>query len=482
MFALAPARADATVAIPFPFRGTVSLPLLDLLAAGLLVGAVGKSAQVGLHTWLPDAREGPTPVSALLHAATRVTAGVFLLCRCSPLIEFAPHTSSMITRIGGRTAFLAATTGLVQNDLKRVIAYSTCSQLGYRVLAAGLSGYPVARFHLANHAFFKALLFLGAGSVIHAMADEQDRRKRGGLVRVLPLTYTARSVGSLALRGTPFLTGFYSKDVILELAYGSFTLEGRFAHTLGTLAAMGTAFYSIRLVCLTFLGTPTDPARGSRVVYSHVHEAPLPRAIPLVLLSLASIVIGYTTRDRRIGVGTDFWGNSLFTLPAHQHLLNAEWLDTGVKRVPLVGAITGAVTAARIFTVPAFIPFRSAAVSSEIGRALYTFFNRKWFFDKVYAEWVAAPILRTAYAGTYQARDRGLLELLGPRGVATAIREGSGVITNFSLGFLFRTLLLLLGVMAGLLVLVGGWSTLAPLADRGCIRRVVAAAFLAIRL
>jgi NADH-ubiquinone oxidoreductase chain 5 len=235
-----------------------------------------------------------------------VTAGVFLLCRCSPLLEYAPHISSVLTLLGGRTAFLAATTGLVQNDLKRVIAYSTCSQLGYIVFAAGLSGYTVSRFHLSNHAFFKALLFLGAGSVIHARGDEQDRRKRGGLVRILPFTYTTRIVGSLALRGLPFLTGFYSKDVILEIAYGSFTVEGRFAHTLGTLAAVCTAFYSRRLVALTFLGSTNSEARGSRVLYEHAHEAPLPRALPLGILSLASLVVGYTSRDRRIGLGTDF--------------------------------------------------------------------------------------------------------------------------------------------------------------------------------
>ena len=482
VFALAPARAESTVSFPFPVLGSVSVPLLDLLALGLLVGAVGKSAQIGLHTWLPDAREGPTPVSALLHAATRVTAGVFLLCRCSPLLEFAPHTASLVTIRGAMTAILAATTGLLQNDLKRVIAYSTCSQLGYRVLAAGLSGYPVARFHLANHAFFKALLFLGAGSVIHARADEQDRRKMGGLVRMLPLTYTARRVGSLALRGTPFLTGFYSKDVILELAYGSFTLEGRFAHTLGTLAARGTAFYSIRLIALTFLGTAADPARGSRAVYAHVHEAPLPIAIPLVLLSFASIGVGYTTRDRRIGVGTDFWGNALFTLPENQHLLNAEWLDTSVKRVPLIGAIFGATSAARLFTAPSFLPLRTAAVSSSVGRALYTFFNRKWFFDKVYAEWVAAPILRTAYAGTYQTRDRGLLELLGPRGVATALLSASDSLTSLSLGFLFRTLLLLLLALTVLLARVGGWATVAPRVDLSCVIMILAALAIALML
>ncbi len=266
---------------------------------------MGKSAQVGLHTWLPDAREGPTPVSALIHAATRVTAGVFLICRCSPLLEYAPHISSLLTILGGITAFLAATTGLLQNDLKRVIAYSTCSQLGYRVFAAGLSGYAVSVFHLANHAVFKALLFLGAGSVIHARGDEQDRRKIGGLVKILPLTYSTIRVGSLALRGFPFLAGFYSKDVILELAYASFTVEGRFVHTLGTIAAFFTAFYSRRLVALTFLGSAGNEAKGHRVLYEHAHEGGWPRRFPLLLLSVGSLVVGYLGRDRRLGLGSD---------------------------------------------------------------------------------------------------------------------------------------------------------------------------------
>ena len=264
--------------------------------------------------------EGPTPVSALIHAATRVTAGVFLICRCSPLLEYAPNRGFYITILGGITAFLAATVGLLQNDLKRVIAYSTCSQLGYMVFVAGLSGYSVSRFHLSNHAFFKALLFLGAGSVIHAMADEQDRRKRGGLVKRLPLTYTVIVVGSLALRGFPFLTGFYSKDVILEIAYGSFTVEGRFVHTLGVSAAFFTAYYSTRLLAMTFL----RPANGFRETYSHVHESPFPRAFPLVLLSFASLFVGFISRDMFIGLGTDFWGNALFTLPSKQHFVEAE--------------------------------------------------------------------------------------------------------------------------------------------------------------
>jgi len=246
--------------------------------------------------------EGPTPVSALIHAATRVTAGVFLICRCSPLFEYAPNMSFFVTILGGITAFIAATTGLVQNDLKRVIAYSTCSQLGYMVFAAGLSGYTVSMFHLSNHAFFKALLFLGAGSVIHAIADEQDRRKMGGLINLLPLTYITTIVGSLALIGFPFLTGFYSKDVILELAYGSFTFEGRFVHTLGSIVAFFTAYYSIRLVAMVFL----RPANGLRVNYEHAHESPFPIKFPLIVLSFASLFVGYTSRDMMIGLGTDF--------------------------------------------------------------------------------------------------------------------------------------------------------------------------------
>jgi len=246
--------------------------------------------------------EGPTPVSALIHAATRVTAGVFLICRCSPLLEYAPNISFYITILGGITAFLAATTGLLQNDLKRVIAYSTCSQLGYRVFAAGLSGYSVSMFHLSNHAFFKALLFLGAGSVIHAMSDEQDMRKMGGLIKLLPLTYTVIVVGSLALIGFPFLTGFYSKDVILELVYGSFSVEGRFVHTLGSFAAFFTAYYSMRLLAFTFL----RPVNGLRTNYIQAHESPIAITLPLIILSFASLFIGYISRDMIIGFGTDF--------------------------------------------------------------------------------------------------------------------------------------------------------------------------------
>lgn len=237
--------------------------------------------------------EGPTPVSALIHAATMVTAGVFLLARCSPLFEYAPTALLVVTVMGAITAFMAATTGLLQNDLKRVIAYSTCSQLGYMVFACGVSSYSVGVFHLANHAFFKALLFLSAGAVIHAVADEQDMRRMGGLVRALPFTYAIMFIGSLALIGFPFLTGFYSKDVVLEIAYSHYSVAGHFAHVLGTLAAFFTAFYSIRLLYLTFLSEPM----GNRVVMEGAHESPLNITIPLGILSVGSIFIGYVSRD-----------------------------------------------------------------------------------------------------------------------------------------------------------------------------------------
>jgi NADH-ubiquinone oxidoreductase chain 5 len=247
--------------------------------------------------------EGPTPVSALIHAATIVTAGVFLLVRCSPVFEYAPSTLKIVTLFGAMTAFFAATTGLVQNDLKKVIAYSTCSQLGYIIFSCGISGYSVGLFHLANHAFFKALLFLTAGSVIHAISDEQDIRKMGGLAIVLPFSYSVMLLGSLALMGFPFLSGFYSKDIILELAFGNYSLFGQFAYNLGVCAAFFTAFYSIRLLQLTFLAKP----RGFKKNYETVHEADFYITFPLFALSVGSVFFGYTIKDLVIGPGSSFF-------------------------------------------------------------------------------------------------------------------------------------------------------------------------------
>jgi NADH-ubiquinone oxidoreductase chain 5 len=276
--------------------------LISIICFFLFVGAIGKSAQLGLHTWLSDAMEGPIPVSALIHAATMVTAGVFLIARTSPLFEYTPNILSLVTIVGACTAFFAATVGLLQNDLKRVIAYSTCSQLGYMVFACGLSNYSVGVFHLINHAFFKALLFLGAGSIIHAVADEQDIRKMGGLKKLAPFTYSMMVIGSLALIGFPFLTGFYSKDVILEVAYGKYTIEGHFSYILRNLGAFFTAFYQTRLVYLTFLSVPN----GYKPVICSAYDSSYQITISLFLLVISSVLIGFYSKDMIIGFGSDF--------------------------------------------------------------------------------------------------------------------------------------------------------------------------------
>src|SRR5690242_7681421 len=278
---------------------------------------MGKSAQIGLHTWLPDAMEGPTPVSALIHAATMVTAGVFMVCRLSPLFEYAPGALAFVVVIGGTTAMFAATVGMAQNDIKRVIAYSTCSQLGYMFLAAGVSAYSAAIFHLMTHAFFKALLFLGAGSVIHAMSGEQDMRKMGGIWRLIPVTYVLMWIGSLALAGIWPFAGYYSKDVIIEAAWGSGTIVGHYAFWLGVFAAFLTAFYSWRLIFLTFHGTP----RATHEVMHHVHESPQVMILPLVVLAAGAIFAGYLGYNDFVGEGREgFWRESILVLPDHQSL------------------------------------------------------------------------------------------------------------------------------------------------------------------
>ncbi|WJX19301.1 NADH:ubiquinone oxidoreductase subunit 5 [Trifolium repens] len=268
------------------------LNAITLICILLLIGAVGKSAPIGSHTWSPDAMEGPTPVSALIHAATMVTAGVFMIARCSPLFEYPPTALIVITSAGATTSFLAETTGILQNDLKRVIAYSTCSQLGYMIFACGISNYSVSVFHLMNHAFFKALLFLSAGSVIHAMSDEQDMRKMGGLASSFPFTYAMMLMTSLSLIGFPFLIGFYSKDVILELAYTKYTISGNFAFWLGSVSVLFTSYYSFRSLFLTFL-VPTN-SFGRDIL--RCHDAPIPMAIPLILLALRSLFVGYLAK------------------------------------------------------------------------------------------------------------------------------------------------------------------------------------------
>ena len=313
VFAGAPDFVDTEIV--FLGMGVDTLTVICIL---LFIGAMGKSAQLPLHTWLPDAMEGPTPVSALIHAATMVTAGVFLVARCSPLFEYSPTALGFVAFIGATTALFAATIGLVQNDIKRVIAYSTCSQLGYMFFACGVSAYAAGIFHLYTHAFFKALLFLGAGSVIHAMSDEQDMRRMGGIWRKIPITYAVMWIGSLALAGVPFFAGYYSKDLILEAAWAAHGPFASYAFWLGILAAVLTAFYSWRLLFLTFHGEP----RAAPEVMAHVHELPKVMTVPLILLAVGAAFAGIAGLPM-VEASGEFWQGSIFVRPEHAVLEEA---------------------------------------------------------------------------------------------------------------------------------------------------------------
>jgi len=458
VFALAPYFAhESLMFLGFEFH------LLTLVGILLFIGAVGKSAQLGLHTWLPDAMEGPTPVSALIHAATMVTAGVFLLGRCSPIFEYAPNALFVVTILGAMTAFLAATTGLLQNDLKRVIAYSTCSQLGYMIFACGVSNYSVGVFHLANHAFFKALLFLGAGSVIHAVADEQDMRRMGGLKRLVPFTFALMSIGSFALMGFPFLTGFYSKDVILEVAFGKYTATGHFAYWLGAGAAFFTAFYSMRLAFLTFLSEPN----GYKPVLIGAHDAPIKMALPLLILSVPSIFIGYLSRDLFIGLGSPFWNGALFVMPSNLNAIDAEFIPHFFKLLPVGLSLTGATLALVLYT------FSSKGLyvlkTSVMGRKIYNFLNRKWFFDKVYNEFISQTALSFGYFISYKTIDRGIIEMLGPWGLSKTVLSQTSILSRLQTGLVFDySLWMFFGVLLMILFVVG-WEFLIFLLDPSLI-------------
>ncbi len=422
MFAMAPLVSANHVYLSILGFEIHGLTLMSIL---LLIGAVGKSAQIILHTWLPDAMEGPTPVSALIHAATMVTAGVFLLVRCSPIIEYAPAGLVAVTVIGSVTALFAATIGLVQNDIKKVIAYSTCSQLGYMVFACGISNYSASLFHLVNHGFFKALLFLSAGSVIHAMADEQDMRKFGGLIRQIPFTYAMILIGSLSLMGFPFLTGYYSKDAILELAFAKYTISSNFAHWLGTISAFFTAFYSIRLIYLTFIAD----TNSNYQTFSKAHESPFPMSFPLVVLALGSIFFGYIFRDAVIGPGTDFFGAAIFIHPFNNNLISAEFLPNFYKWIPVIFSISGAFLAFVFYF--GFMKQMVEFKLSSLGLRIYTFLSNKWHWDYIYAYYIAKPALVFGHEISYKLLDRGLIEYIGPHGIVEGPLKELAKISSF---------------------------------------------------
>jgi NADH-ubiquinone oxidoreductase chain 5 len=437
----------ATVAALTPFVQNfkvnflnINCDLLVLIGIFIFIGAVGKSAQLGLHTWLPDAMEGPTPVSALIHAATMVTAGVFLLARSSFIYEYAHVVLCYITILGSITAFCASTIGLLQNDLKRVIAYSTCSQLGYMVFACGLSNYSAGIFHLSNHAFFKALLFLSAGSIIHAVNDEQDMRKMGGLKKLVPFSYVMVVIGSLALIGFPFLTGFYSKDLILELAYGKYSYFGYFSYYLGTLGAFFTAFYSTRLLCLTFLSVPT----GHKNVIGFAKDQVNNIAIP-------SIFVGFYTKDLVVGLGTDFFKTAIYIPLNNVNSFDAEFVDHFYKSLPVNLSILGVISAFFLYTY--FFRFLFKLKISFLGKKIYNFFNRKWFFDKIYNECLGQFFFKFGYSISYKFVDRGIFEILGPTGLTIFFSKLSSNIHKMQSGYLYHftfSILISMTILLGL--------------------------------
>ena len=426
IFMAAPMVAGQT----FTFAG-YEADILTTLCILLFIGACGKSAQIGLHTWLPDAMEGPTPVSALIHAATMVTAGVFLVCRCSPLFELAPAARDVVTIVGATTAFFAASVGLFQHDIKRVIAYSTCSQLGYMFFAAGVSSYGASMFHLFTHASFKALLFLGSGSVIHALHHEQDMRNMGGLWNKLPYTWTVMLIGTIALTGlgipfTPIgFAGFYSKDAIIEAAYMANTGPGTYAFILGIVAAAMTSFYSWRLIFLTFHGH----FRGDHHAFDHAHESPPSMMVPLVLLATGAVVLGALFYGSFVGEGAHtFWHETLFV---GEH--GEEEIPAWVILAPFVASVLGLAIAYYYFILHPELPGQMAAKKG----LLYTFLYNKWYFDEAYDFLFVRPAMLFGRV-LWKVGDGKIIDGLGPDGIAARVLDVTRGAVRLQTGFVYH--------------------------------------------
>ena len=438
IFQAVPGKADATLQV---FGG--EFHALTVCCLLLFVGAMGKSAQLGLHTWLPDAMEGPTPVSALIHAATMVTAGIFMVARLSPMFEYSEVALTVVTIVGASTCIFAATIGCVQNDIKRVIAYSTCSQLGYMFFACGVSAYSAGIFHLMTHGFFKALLFLGAGSVIHAMSDEQDMRKMGGIWKHIKVTYILMWIGSLALAGIPPFAGFYSKDIVLEAAWGAHTGVGQYAFWLGITAAFLTAFYSWRLLIMTFHGTP----RADETTMAHVHESPMVMVLPLVVLAAGACLAGVLAYDLMVGHHmAEFWGKSIVVLEHHKALENAHHVPLWVKLLPLVVGVAG-IAMAYVFYM--FAPGIPGAIAARF-QGVYQFLLNKWYFDELYDKIFVRP---SFYLGRnlWKTGDGTLIDGLGPDGVSAAVKHIARRASALQTGYLYHYAF---AMLAGIVVLV----------------------------
>ena len=394
-----------------------SIGCLNFICLFLFLGAMGKSAQLGFHNWLPDAMEGPTPVSALIHAATMVTAGIFLLIRCSFLFELAPQILQFVALVGALTALFGASTGFFFHDLKRVIAFSTCSQLGYMMLACGLERFNVAFFHLVTHAFFKALLFLTAGAIIHSMFDEQDIRKFGSSLKYLPLTYVCFLIGSLNLIGFPFLSGFFSKDLLLELAYTSFSNIGFFCYFLGLFSIFFTAAYSTRVLLLIFLVKISN----NRYSIKNTFESSFLIKYPLILLSFLSIFVGYFCVDIFCGVGSNFFGSAIFFNINSYNQLDIEFLSVVIKILPLLITILGCFFSFYVYILnTSFLFFLK---KNKYFKYLYFFLLKKWYTDRFINNFFTLFFLKISKNYMYTRLDRGLLEVVGPSSVSLFLKN-----------------------------------------------------------
>ena len=410
----------------------------------LLIGAMAKSSQVGLHVWLPMAMEGPTPVSALIHAATMVTAGVYLLMRSSPLIEYSSTILLLCLWLGAITTVFSSLVGFFQQDIKKVIAYSTMSQLGMMVIAVGLSSYNLALFHLINHAFYKGLLFLGAGAVIHAMADNQDFRKYGGLISFLPLSYSVILIASLSLVAFPFMTGFYSKDFILESAYGQYCFSSITVYIIATIGAIFTTLYSVKVLYLTFL----SPASGPLASYHKAHESDMFMSLPLIILAVFSIFFGFITKDIFIGLGSGFFiDNSIFIHPDHETSINTEFgVPTYWKLLPFVFTICFSIIAIVLseFLAELVLNFKL----TRLGYTIFGFFNQRFLVEFFYNKYITNLVLNLG-GQTVKILDKGSIELLGPFGLEKSLincskninKLSSGIVTNYALYILIGFIL-----------------------------------------
>ena len=436
MFAILWSLGNLDYATVFSLAPFINENIITFIGICLLIGAMAKSSQIGLHVWLPMAMEGPTPVSALIHAATMVTAGVYLLIRSSPLIEYSSTVLLLCLWLGAATTVFSSLIGLFQQDIKKVIAYSTMSQLGIMVIAVGLSSYNIALFHLVNHAFYKALLFLGAGAVIHAVADNQDFRKYGGLKQFLPLSYSVMFIASLSLVAFPFMTGFYSKDFILESSFGGFYLSSIVVYYIATIGAMFTTLYSIKTLYLTFITNPNGPL----VNYKNVHEGNIFMSLPLVILALFSIFFGFITKDMFIGLGSDlFADNSIFIHPTNEIMLNTEFaVPTLYKLLPLIFTISLSITSVLIseYLFKSLINFKF----SRLGYNIFSFFNLRFLIELIYNKYITETVLNLG-GQTTKVLDRGAIEFVGPYGLEKALVTVSkkislldtGVVTTYAL-------------------------------------------------